>query len=448
MVKALDALKSVLAERKAKAQKLTAESGQKWVRRSDLEQKRVEEYFENQRIEEEKQKADEEERFRRLNEHLAKSEALNKRATKEIPSHLYDEALLGDDDAEPPLAISEVLERLRDMGLPITMFGETDMQRYRRLRNEEKEAHEGKKNPDVVMLESLHQTQQQQMLLNDEAEKEADEDDENAAQSAGEDDEDKEDSDAEDPADADADELPGGTRRAAEPEADPDKSDSDCEDAGMQAVAAAEGDKSDSDAEDPTAAPAAKQPEVAMQDNIPKAPEDLPQVEVDVKLMDKCDFIRSWARKALKAWEKELAEKPEEDKKKALVKQEMAHHRQVRRDVRPLQKRLRSYVLEEFLLGKIYGIVKSAADREYRDASEAYLDLSIGKAAWPVGIGCGGSMLMEDAIGLHDRFNRMSNVKDIAFALNDDVVRKYVQALKRLMNVAQRYWPPDSPSQA
>lgn len=44
----------------------------------------------------------------------------------------------------------------------------------------------------------------------------------------------------------------------------------------------------------------------------------------------------------------------------------------------------------------------------YREAAEAYLDLTIGKAgqacphhllggqaAWPVGIGCGGSMLME-----------------------------------------------------
>mmetsp|Transcript_60984 Transcript_60984/g.188879 ORF Transcript_60984/g.188879 Transcript_60984/m.188879 type:complete len:217 (-) Transcript_60984:221-871(-) len=215
----------------------------------------------------------------------------------------------------------------------------------------------------------------------------------------------------------------------------------------MQATAAAEaGDKSDSDAEDPTAAPAARQPDVATQDAVAKPTEE--EIDkVDPKLMDKCDFIRSWARKALKAWEKELADKPEEEKKKALCKQEMAHHRQVRRDVRPLQKRLRLYVLNEWILGKIYNIVKKAADREYRDANEAYLDLSIGKAAWPVGIGCGGSMLMEDAIGLHDRFNRMDNVKDIAFALNDDVTRKYVQALKRLMNVAQRYWPPDSPAQ-
>merc|ERR1712232_852207 len=106
------------------------------------------------------------------------------------------------------------------------------------------------------------------------------------------------------------------------------------------------------------------------------------------------------------------------------------------------------YRLEEFMLEKLHPIVKDAEDREYRKAAEAYLELSIGKAAWPVGIGCGGSMLMEDAIGLHDRFNRMKNVKDISWHLNDDVTRKFVQALKRLMNVAQRHWPPDDPSRA
>merc|ERR1719476_766847 len=95
------------------------------------------------------------------------------------------------------------------------------------------------------------------------------------------------------------------------------------------------------------------------------------------------------------------------------------------------------------MLDKIHPIVKLADQKEYRQAAEAYIDLSIGKAAWPVGIGCGGSMLMEDAIGLHDRFNRMANVKDNSVTLNDDVVRKYVQALKRLMNCAKRYWPPD-----
>merc|ERR1719230_1621912 len=136
----------------------------------------------------------------------------------------------------------------------------------------------------------------------------------------------------------------------------------------------------------------------------------------------------------MKAWEKDLADRSEEAKKSGQTKAEIAAHRQARRDIRPLQKRLRMYRLEVFMLDKIEPIVKLADQKEYREAAEAYLELSIGKAAWPVGIGCGGSMLMEDAIGLHDRFNRNKQVKDIAFALNDDVTCKYVQALKRLMS--------------
>merc|ERR1711957_430787 len=177
---------------------------------------------------------------------------------------------------------------------------------------------------------------------------------------------------------------------------------------------------------------------------IKEVPDEEAEPVFDMKTMDKCDFIRVWVRKALKAWEKELAERDPESVSKAQMKTDIAAHRQVRRDVRPLQKRLRIYRMDEWLLDKIHPIIQKADEREYRDAAEAYLDLSIGKAAWPVGIGCGGSMLMEDAIGLHDRFNRMANVKDIAFALNDDVTRKFVQALKRLMNVAQKYWPPEN----
>eukprot|EP00438_Fugacium_kawagutii_P034074 Skav205995 [mRNA] locus=scaffold2084:225733:228408:- [translate_table: standard] len=63
-------------------------------------------------------------------------------------------------------------------------------------------------------------------------------------------------------------------------------------------------------------------------------------LKVDLGTMDRCDMIRAWA---------------------------VAAHRQVRRDVRPLQKRLRMYRMEVW-------------SSEYREAAEAYLDLTIGKA--------------------------------------------------------------------
>jgi len=293
------------------------------------------------------------------------------------------------------------------------------------------------------MLENVHMGQKMSALSNDmhEAEAQADNDEEED--------------------DADSADGPAAPEAANE-----DKSDS--EDEGeARAVGGGGDDKSDSEDEGDSkaaeqrvakmqaAADKARQALQADEANpggtaaaAGKAAEDEGLPEVDLGLMDRCDFVRQWVRKAMKAWEKELAEKPEDEKRTKICKTEVAAHRQVRRDVRPLQRRLRMYKMEDWLLEKIHAIVQHAAEKKYRFASEAYLDLSIGKAAWPVGLGCGGSMLMEDAIGQHDRFNRMANVKDIAFALNDEVTRKFVQALKRLMSCAQRYWPPDDPSMA
>jgi len=446
--KAMDLLKSALADRQAKAQKNSATTGKTWVKRADLEAQRQEEYHEAKKKEEEKWEQDEQDRFAKLEEHFTKKNQEETEEEKKIPSHILDDALLGDDDAEPPVAIGEVIDRLREMLSPITIFGETDMQRYKRLRQLEKESHEGRKNPDILMLEGLHQGAKENMINEAEAGAAAAGD---GSSSSDEEEEEGEKKAKEGGGGGGGGDGDGGAKEAA---AASDKSDSEDE-----GEAPAPEDKSDSEDEGDTIAEkqrskmmmaASKHRENQAADPAAAAPEakhpEMEVPDVDLKVMDKCDLVRQWCRKALKAWEKELADKPEEDKKKAVTKTEVAAHRQVRRDVRPLQKRLRLYIMDEWLLDKIHVIVTKAMDREYRSASEAYLDLSIGKAAWPVGLGCGGSMLMEDAIGLHDKFNRMDNVKDIAFALNDDVTRKFVQALKRLMNCAQRYWPPDDPS--
>jgi len=439
--KAMDLLKSALAERQAKAQKVIHETGQKWIRRSEIVEKQKEEYFESKRREEEKTKADEEAQLETLKDHLTRRRKPEEEPEQEIPAHILDEALLGDDDAEPPIGLSEVIDRLRELVQPITLFGETNMQRYKRLRKTENESLDGKKNPDLVALDQMHQSQAQLQLQN--AEEDAVQENEDEEKEADEDGDKSDKSDTDEEPDPEGNEDKSDTDEEPDPEGkeDKDKSDTDEEPEAPAGFAAA----SSSTAKVVESGDKKFDP---VPDQHPN-PEDLPkQKEISLETMDRCDLIRHWARKALKAWEKELADRPEEDKIKAMYKAEIAKHRQVRRDVRPLQKRLRLYILDDFLLEKIHHIVSKADLKLYRDAHEAYLDLSIGKAAWPVGIGCGGSMLMEDAIGLHDRFNRNAQVKDIAFALNDDVTRKFVQALKRLMSKAQEYWPPDDPSNA
>lgn len=242
--------------------------------------------------------------------------------------------------------------------------------------------------------------------------------------------------------------MRGRTRRT-KTNSDSDASESDAE-AKKQKAKAKEDKDSDSDdtSDKQDAAAAGDQNNEEAPKEEEKKPEEVECPDVDVHLMDKSDMIRGWIRKSLKTWEKELADLPDEEKKKPMIKTAIAAHRQVRRDVRPLQKRLRVYAMDPQLLDKIHTIVSRADQREYRSAAEAYIDLTVGKAMWPLGMGHGGSMLMEDAIGLHDRENLMKNkqLKDVSSQLNDEVTRKYVQSLKRLMNQAQNYWPPDAPS--
>lgn len=419
----MDALKLALADRQAKANKIVADTGQKWVKRSVLEQQRQDAFFEEKRLAEEKAQLEDDARTEMFVEHINRNRKDEVR--EEINNdHLeIDEALLNDDEAEPPVGVSETMDTLREMAQPITLFGETAMMRYRRLYLLQKEMSEGKAHPDEILLDQVHIGQQQALV--------------------------------------DSKEASYGGRHAA---AEPDEPDEEEEDAGKQGEDEDKGDSEDEaedkgDSEDEAEVPedlrlkAAPHADAGVADKDafkpPEEPEDLwGGRDVTAALMDRCDQIRTWVRKVTKEWEKELSGRDDEVKLKPAHKTEMNQHRQCRRDVKPLQKRLRVYALEDFKLDKIFDIVDNAERREYRQSAELYLDLTIGKAAWPVGIGCGGSMLMEDAIGLHEKFNRMDNVKDIAWVLNDEVTRKYVQSLKRLITVAQRYWPPEDISKA
>ncbi len=68
-------------------------------------------------------------------------------------------------------------------------------------------------------------------------------------------------------------------------------------------------------------------------------------------------------------------------------------------------------------------IVYYMQTRSYQRANDAYLRLSIGNAAWPIGV---------TSVGIHERSAR-EKIGDgkIAHVLNDEVSRKYIQAVKR-----------------
>lgn len=72
----------------------------------------------------------------------------------------------------------------------------------------------------------------------------------------------------------------------------------------------------------------------------------------------------------------------------------------------------------------IYHIVNCCIVREYVLANDKYYELSIGKAPWPMGV----AML---SITVKKNAQRLSHV------LNDEITRKWVQGIKRLITLSQ-----------
>lgn len=147
------------------------------------------------------------------------------------------------------------------------------------------------------------------------------------------------------------------------------------------------------------------------------------------------DQVRSWVRRMLQVWEKELAERTEAEKSTTAGKVKTAQFRQTKKDLKPLMKKLRQRRVEEDVLSKIYDMVALCDKREYKLAHDKYIELSIGNAAWPMGV---------TMVGIHERAGRSKIfTSEIAHILNDETTRKYIHMLKRLISLSQRKFPTD-----
>ncbi|RDA90424.1 hypothetical protein CP533_5237 [Ophiocordyceps camponoti-saundersi (nom. inval.)] len=102
---------------------------------------------------------------------------------------------------------------------------------------------------------------------------------------------------------------------------------------------------------------------------------------------------------------------------------------------RQLFRKFEAGKLDDSLLGPIVEIVKALQERRYLDANDGYLRLSIGKAAWPIGV---------TMVGIHERSAREKlHGGEKGHVMGDEVTRKYLQSIKRCLTFAQVRWPPD-----
>ncbi|EMD33295.1 hypothetical protein CERSUDRAFT_57173 [Gelatoporia subvermispora B] len=144
-------------------------------------------------------------------------------------------------------------------------------------------------------------------------------------------------------------------------------------------------------------------------------------------------------KRTLKEWEEWMDERPESVKRTTQGKLAAATQRQSAEYLKPLFKLLRSRNLPPDMLARIAEIVHHMQKRQYQRANDSYLRLSIGNAPWPIGV---------TMVGIHERSAREKISADqVAHVLNDEVSRKYIQSLKRLLTFSQTKYPPDDATQ-
>lgn len=101
----------------------------------------------------------------------------------------------------------------------------------------------------------------------------------------------------------------------------------------------------------------------------------------------------------------------------------------------PLFRKFENGDLDDDILKPVVEIVQAAQERRYVDANDGYLRLSIGKAAWPIGV---------TMVGIHERSAREKlHNGERGHVMGDEVTRKYLQSIKRCLTFAQVRWPPE-----
>jgi pre-mRNA-splicing factor 18 len=132
----------------------------------------------------------------------------------------------------------------------------------------------------------------------------------------------------------------------------------------------------------------------------------------------------------IKTWEADLNERPESVKRSVAGRNETKTMKQCKDYIRPLFKLCKNRRVDEGILTKLNRIVSFCLEEEFVKAHDTYIDISIGRAAWPIGV---------TMVGIHARTGRAKiESSNVAHVMNSELQRKYLTSVKRLMSYAQK----------
>mmetsp|Transcript_13110 Transcript_13110/g.41477 ORF Transcript_13110/g.41477 Transcript_13110/m.41477 type:complete len:265 (+) Transcript_13110:2-796(+) len=145
--------------------------------------------------------------------------------------------------------------------------------------------------------------------------------------------------------------------------------------------------------------------------------------------------IYTFFRRLAKEWEAEMEARPEVVKRSMSGENATRALKQTIIYLKPMWKSLKARDMEDDLVRGMFLIVTNMKERNYLAATDVYLKLAVGNAAWPIGV---------TSVGIHERSARekISHVMNgKAHVMNDEATRKWLQAVKRLLTFSQRKYP-------
>lgn len=131
----------------------------------------------------------------------------------------------------------------------------------------------------------------------------------------------------------------------------------------------------------------------------------------------------------LRQWEADLNNRSDEVKRSLAGRNETKTVKQCKDYIRPLFQLCKRRQLEEGLLRKLLEMVEFCEEGEFVRAHDAYMDVAIGRAAWPIGV---------TMVGIHARKGRAKiESSNVAHVMNSELQRKYLTSVKRLLTYEQ-----------
>ncbi|TPX54749.1 hypothetical protein PhCBS80983_g05783 [Powellomyces hirtus] len=97
-------------------------------------------------------------------------------------------------------------------------------------------------------------------------------------------------------------------------------------------------------------------------------------------------LLSVYFKRVLREWEKSLNARPEDEKRSVQGRFQAATQGQTADYMKPFFKQLKKRALQPDVLARICEIAKLMQEREYLQANDSYLRLSIGNAPWPIGV--------------------------------------------------------------